>query len=282
MVELAEVQSNGAVHASVLTEKMPPVDLPIDEQAYQFFPPLPEEIYAALERDIRRRGIQSPIEVDGEGHVLDGHHRLAIARKLGWSDDKIRQHIRVRDDLDLESARIEYCIKANLMRRQKISPITWAKAALTLLDARGIARGAKHNGWTNTSDTVSAVFEELGVHPRTARRHLKLYDMFWEDETYRHLGTQIECGTLEVADAKRTRQEAEAPSSPDAGTFVGVAEKIRRATSLYGTKHPGILCTVDSNEADGTVLVKVVVNSSGPEATPSGPNAAKKGRKKSA
>ena len=103
MTELAELQSNGAVHAPTFGEKIPPVGFEIDENAYQFFPPLPEETYAALERDIRRRGIQSPIEVDGEGRVLDGHHRLAIARKLEWSEDKIRQHIRLRDDLELEA-----------------------------------------------------------------------------------------------------------------------------------------------------------------------------------
>ncbi len=50
---------------------------------YQFMPALSDDDYAALKADIAARGIMVPIEVDEDGNVLDGHHRLRIAEELG-------------------------------------------------------------------------------------------------------------------------------------------------------------------------------------------------------
>lgn len=50
---------------------------------YQYMPPLSDEEYAALRDDIRVHGIQTPIVVDENGLVIDGHHRQAIAAELG-------------------------------------------------------------------------------------------------------------------------------------------------------------------------------------------------------
>jgi len=52
---------------------------------YQFMPALSDDDYAALKADIAARGIMVPIEVDEDGNVLDGHHRLRIAEELGVS-----------------------------------------------------------------------------------------------------------------------------------------------------------------------------------------------------
>ena len=45
-------------------------------------PPLSSDELEALKQDIRRQGIRQPIEVSDRHEVLDGHHRLAIARRL--------------------------------------------------------------------------------------------------------------------------------------------------------------------------------------------------------
>ena len=43
---------------------------------YQVLPPLSDDEFAALKADIAERGILVPIELDEDGAVLDGHHRL--------------------------------------------------------------------------------------------------------------------------------------------------------------------------------------------------------------
>jgi len=52
-------------------------------EKYQLLGKLRPEEYVALEADIRERGVQVPVEVDEEGNVLDGHHRVEIAKRLG-------------------------------------------------------------------------------------------------------------------------------------------------------------------------------------------------------
>ena len=50
---------------------------------YQLFNPLSAEEYAALEADIAKRGVLVAVEQDQQGNILDGHHRVEIAAKLG-------------------------------------------------------------------------------------------------------------------------------------------------------------------------------------------------------
>lgn len=53
------------------------------EPTYQLLPPLSEDDYQRLAADIKERGVLVPIDVDEDGTVLDGHHRLKIADSLG-------------------------------------------------------------------------------------------------------------------------------------------------------------------------------------------------------
>lgn len=72
---------------------------------YQIAPHLSETDYAALKADIAARGVLVPVELDEEGNVLDGHHRLKACTELGitqypklvrkgLSEDEKRQHAR--------------------------------------------------------------------------------------------------------------------------------------------------------------------------------------------
>src|SRR5699024_10115691 len=50
---------------------------------YQLMPPLSPDEYAALHKSIETYGIYTPIVVDENGVVIDGHHRRKIADELG-------------------------------------------------------------------------------------------------------------------------------------------------------------------------------------------------------
>jgi ParB-like chromosome segregation protein Spo0J len=70
---------------------------------YQLFDRLRTEEYQALEADIKARGVMVPVEVDEDGAILDGHHRVEIATRLGLpyetivrkfaSDREKREHV---------------------------------------------------------------------------------------------------------------------------------------------------------------------------------------------
>ncbi len=84
----------------------------MDQQpVFQVMPPLAEDEFAALEADIAERGIVVPVVVDQHGRLLDGHHRSAIAARLG-----IECPTEVREVADDEEARAT-ALALNLTRR---------------------------------------------------------------------------------------------------------------------------------------------------------------------
>jgi len=139
--------------------------------SYQFFQPLSPQEREALKRDIEVRGIQVPIELDSDGNILDGHHRWQIAQELGWTAEKIRTV--TRHDLKTEDAKITHVLKVNLLRRKSVSPLTQAKCIVALKNARNLDTTTNHNGNTPREDTLSALWEELGLNPRSGRRYLQ-------------------------------------------------------------------------------------------------------------
>ena len=58
-------------------------DGPLLEGVFQPMPELTGDEYEALKADVKARGIVTPVMVDQHGRVLDGHHRLKVARELG-------------------------------------------------------------------------------------------------------------------------------------------------------------------------------------------------------
>ena len=53
-----------------------------EETPYQLFGSLTSEEYDALKDDIRQRGVLVPVELDENGHILDGHHRVKAWKEL--------------------------------------------------------------------------------------------------------------------------------------------------------------------------------------------------------
>lgn len=159
---------------------------------YQLLPTLSAEEYAALEADIRQRGVMVPVEVDEEGRILDGHHRVAIATALGFPYRTI-----VRAGLS-EAEKREHVLNLNLARRH-MDAVRWGQAFVALLGARGIERGQGARNDTRTSATVADVAAELGVAERTARHRVAQADAY--AALSEQLRAAVDTGEVTIAEA---------------------------------------------------------------------------------
>jgi ParB-like chromosome segregation protein Spo0J len=83
-----------------------------DERKYQTMPDMPLHQFEALKEDIQERGILTPIDIDEEGHILDGHHRYRACKELGITDFPTI----IRPGLTEEEKRL-FARKSNMMRR---------------------------------------------------------------------------------------------------------------------------------------------------------------------
>ncbi len=81
-------------------------------EKYQVMPSMPPEQFAALKADIAERGVLVPLDVEEEGHILDGHHRYRACVELGITDFPTI----VRPGLSEEERRI-FARKSNMLRR---------------------------------------------------------------------------------------------------------------------------------------------------------------------
>jgi len=121
------------------------------------FPPLSAEVYEGLKLDISRRGIQNAIHVNKYNEVVDGQHRLLIAKELGLTDVPL-QFIEEGQSRSEELASMrDLCIALNAHRRQ--------------LDAESrsaIVSALKESGLSNR-----AIAERVRVDEKTVRNDLK-------------------------------------------------------------------------------------------------------------
>ena len=171
---------------------------PQQHSTYQFFPPLRPQERAALKRSIAVDGMRNPIERDRDGKILDGYQRWEIAQELGWTEEQIPTI--VRTELTTEADKIEHTLKINVLRRKSVSPLTIAKCIRALMEARGIDTTTNHNRHTAREDTLSALWEELGLNPRSGRRYMQWYE---ELKDHPKLCQQVEAGTKMIIQARR-------------------------------------------------------------------------------
>jgi hypothetical protein len=76
-------------------------------------PDLAPDAYAALKRDIAKRGVQTAIDVDEEGVILDGHHRWRAHVETGRNDEPPTT---VRAGLT-EAEKASFARRQNILRR---------------------------------------------------------------------------------------------------------------------------------------------------------------------
>lgn len=164
---------------------------------YQLLPPLRSDELAALEADIRKRGVLVPVEVDENGVILDGHNRAEIAHRLGLPYQTIVRKFTT------EQEKHEHVLKVNLCRRH-LDSLQWGIAFQRLLEAKGVrsGRGARND---TTSTTIAEVAADFGVPLRTAEHRLAQARVFEElpvDDRAR-----VESGEVTLQQVKREQKE---------------------------------------------------------------------------
>ena len=136
------------------------------QSPFQLFPDLRDDEYGALKRDIEERGMLIPIEVDQDGVVLDGHHRLRIAHELGIEAPRVQRTFQSDDD------RTAHVIALNLKRRH-LDPVSWGEMFIRYAEVRGVRLEERARNDLSGAN-VASVAAELGVPERTAKRRMEV------------------------------------------------------------------------------------------------------------
>jgi hypothetical protein len=116
--------------------------------SYQVLPDLAPDEYDALKADIAARGVMVPVEVDENGEMLDGHHRLRAASEVGADVPKV-----VRSGMSDEE-KVAHVLALNLARRH-----------LTREQRQQLVVSLRERGWT-----FERIAETVGVGIGTAWR----------------------------------------------------------------------------------------------------------------
>ena len=167
---------------------------------YQVLGPLKPEELEALRRDIEARGVLVPVDVDEDGNILDGHHRVAIAKELGRPFETITRHFNTDDE------KREHALKVNMARRH-LQPHEWGAAFAKLLDLRGVDRGSGKRSDLSTCPNFRQVCDELGTTRGTAYDRLALADDY--DELPEEEQRAVDSAEKTVRGAKRHVETAE-------------------------------------------------------------------------
>lgn len=125
--------------------------------SHQPFADLDDETADALRKSIARFGVVSPVIVDGNGRIIDGHQRARIAGELGLTYPIIKRSVRNDDDA------MALAVSLNVDRRQ-LDP-EQRRAIVADLRAQGYSLRAIA-GVTKTSlGTVHSDAQRAGVQP---------------------------------------------------------------------------------------------------------------------
>ncbi|MBA7543992.1 hypothetical protein ES705_36337 [subsurface metagenome] len=113
-------------------------------------PDMAPDQFAALKEDIKERGVLTPIDIDEDGNLLDGHHRYRACLELGITEYPVT----IRPGLSEENKRM-FARKSNMMRRH-----------LTRKQIREIVEGQLRETpeWAN-----NRIGRELGVDKNTVK-----------------------------------------------------------------------------------------------------------------
>ena len=228
---------------------------------YQLLPKLSEEDYQRLRADIAERGIMVPVEVDEDGNILDGHHRMAIAQELGIKCPTV-----VRQDMAEYDKRI-HAVMLNLARRQlttfqavevgkEIEPDIAARALARMAAGGEMAGRARplQKGTENFPDPIEnketrdEVAELVGVGSgRTYENHKKVIDdarqMAEESPEVAEVLAAAERGEADVADLRKAIKPHVANNSGE-NEWYTPSQFIEAARAVMG----GIDCDPASSE----------------------------------
>ena len=135
---------------------------------FQLFPELRPDEYEALKADIAERGILVPAEVDQDGQVLDGHHRLRIAGELGIDCPTVQRTFASDDE------RRAHIIAINVVRRQ-LDGVARGRWLRELAKLRGVRLGTQGRQRAK-SPNLGDIAKEVGVKKSQAQRDVAAAD----------------------------------------------------------------------------------------------------------
>jgi N6-adenosine-specific RNA methylase IME4/ParB-like chromosome segregation protein Spo0J len=182
-------------------------------------PPMSERDYAALRASIEQRGLQTPIEIDPSGTVLDGHQRLRAALELGLAEVPVR--------LVEPEDQVEYLVEAAIRRRQ-LSASQLAALAVELDDYwESLAAGRSRQRANLAQSTERATLPPRGRTRDRAAEHVGIAPRTVQDATTvkaadAELFAQVKAGLLpanraarQVRRARQQRELGQAPPPPE-------------------------------------------------------------------
>ena len=97
-----------------MTQRRAPTESP---KGFQIYPELSPEEFAALKLDIMANGIVVPVEVDSEGTIVDGHHRVRAWNELRASGIKVPEYERKVRAYGSDDEKLEQALRLNQLRR---------------------------------------------------------------------------------------------------------------------------------------------------------------------
>lgn len=130
---------------------------------YQLFPALSPSEFAELESDILNRGVMVSVEIDEDGEILDGHHRVEICTKHGLEYPTVTRTF--SDEIDKRL----HVYELNLDRRhmtttQKACVAVGYEAELAKKSKRGRPKkGATNGTFSGTGKARDAAAKRAGV-----------------------------------------------------------------------------------------------------------------------
>ena len=164
---------------------------------YQILPDLTPMEFEALKADIAQNGVLVPVEVDENGEILDGHHRVQAWNELAREGYTLPDYPRIIRAGMTEEQKRNHARRLNVMRRQLTREGRAAviqdmrRDGMTLqaiADAVGVGRGTVHRIVENSDFPIgkSEITNERGqTRPATYTRHEPpAVSDFWEDEPY--------------------------------------------------------------------------------------------------
>jgi hypothetical protein len=153
---------------------LPPVRLTlgqiVDDQTLQPMPPMLPGERDALRDTMRGVGPDNldPITVDERNRVLDGHHRLQLARELNWTYLMARTRVGFSEAENYEYALSTGLVRRHLNRKQKHNLLEDAIRRLPHLTDHALAALCHTDHKTITS--TRRALEAVGEIPQQARR----------------------------------------------------------------------------------------------------------------
>lgn len=190
---------------------------------YQLMPPLTEDEFTLLKLDIQTHGVLVPIELDDQGNILDGHHRLAAVAALEAETPNLRIPYETVIRRNLTPAqKKDYVIALNLKRRH-LSDLARASLFLalrasgrTLTDIADLAGSSTTTVWRRIQEAEAATTNPTSTPAYTLGRDGKLRPTTYSPASYMsHTELVKEERTLERATTRST-PPADFPAQTDA------------------------------------------------------------------